>query len=68
MGRFLPVKAHPVRWSDPMQTNGQVGCKWMVKSMQLRKTRRRGCAYAIRLPLYCSWPIQMAVLLSRDSV
>lgn len=36
MGRFLPVKAHPLRWLDPMQTTAQVECKWMVKSMQLR--------------------------------
>jgi hypothetical protein len=30
IGRFLPVKARPVGWSDTMQTTGQVECKWLV--------------------------------------
>ena len=30
IGRFLPVKTHPVRRSDPMQTTGEVECKWLV--------------------------------------
>lgn len=34
LGRFTPVKAHPVRWSDPMQITGQVDCKWVVSGMQ----------------------------------
>jgi hypothetical protein len=36
---FWPLFAgqgHPVCWSNPMQTTGQVECKWVVKSMQLR--------------------------------
>ncbi|POP95481.1 hypothetical protein CXB41_16970 [Pseudomonas syringae pv. syringae] len=39
-GHFWPFFAgqgHPVCWSNPMQTTGQVECKWVVKSMQLRR-------------------------------
>ncbi|KWS66001.1 hypothetical protein AL053_05785 [Pseudomonas savastanoi pv. fraxini] len=39
-GRFWPFFAgqgHSVRWSNPMQTTGQAECKWVVKSMQLRR-------------------------------
>lgn len=30
-GRLLPVKTHPVGWSDPMQMTGQWQCKRVVK-------------------------------------
>ncbi|WP_348967365.1 hypothetical protein [Pseudomonas sp. PS02303] len=33
---FFAGQGHPVCWSNPMQTTGQVECKWVVKSMQLR--------------------------------
>ena len=32
-GRFWPISAgqsHPMCWSNPMQTTGQVECKWVV--------------------------------------
>jgi hypothetical protein len=35
-GSFFTGQGHPVRWSNPMQTTGQVECKWVVKSMQFR--------------------------------
>ena len=37
-GSFGSVSAgenHPMCWSNPMQTTGQVECKWVVKSVQL---------------------------------
>ena len=37
MGRILRAgQGVRVRWSNRMQTTGQVECKWVVKSMQLR--------------------------------
>jgi hypothetical protein len=35
-GRFLPVKATQCAGQIRLQTTGQVECKWVVKSMQLR--------------------------------
>ncbi len=32
---------YDVHWSSPMQTPGQVECKWVVKSMQLRITLQK---------------------------
>ena len=48
IGRLLPLvkgsfgsvsagENHPMCWSNPMQTTGQVECKWVVKSVQLGK-------------------------------
>jgi len=36
IGRFLPVKATHCAGQIRLQTTGQVECKWVVKSMQLR--------------------------------
>ncbi|MFJ7884761.1 hypothetical protein ACIQYF_14905 [Pseudomonas sp. NPDC096917] len=36
IGRFMPIKAHPVGWSDAMQTTGQVECKWLVSGNAIR--------------------------------
>lgn len=44
-GSFGSVSAgenHPMCWSNPMQTTGQVECKWVVKSVQLGKMHITG--------------------------
>jgi hypothetical protein len=39
-GLIYTGQARPADWSNPMQTTGQVECKWVVKSMQLLKDGR----------------------------
>ena len=37
---FFAGQGHPACWSNPMQTTGQVECKWVVKSMRTHLLRR----------------------------
>ena len=56
---FFAGQGHPVRWSNPMQTTGQVECKWVVKSMQLRS---RSSALAYAAPAVWGMPFQRSRL------